>query len=253
MWVPSDEFHDAMTLDSTTITEPADAATLHDDASEPRPSVRRRLPRVPARDRVLIGAGVVGAMALGALGSTLFSGSPAPDRADPVEVTESVPSQPKPRLTAREYLGLGEGALKEGRLMEARGHLERGLAARPEDARLRAELCDRMADVSDRLGRADVAALYREQSAALMSGLDDAALASFALAEADLAAGDPRAARRKLHLLALGGSAGERPDPRVRAEAERRLARAYEAEYAASRTTPLNQIQSVTVFSEGGR
>ncbi len=246
-----------MTPDNTTIEQPADTESAADAAARPTPSVRQWISGVPTRDRGLVVIGGAVGLVLAAVVSWVFGGGETP--ADPVpqepvaEAEAPQVSPPQVGLTPGEYLALGRGAVKEGRLQQAREHLERGLEARPEDPMLRAELCATRSDVAERLGERGVAELYREKAAALMSGLDDASLSVFTAAEAELARGDFRAARRTLHALALSGGHGTVAAQGLRAEAQRRLARAYQAEFEASRGAPLDQIKNVAVFGEGVR
>jgi hypothetical protein len=85
-----------------------------------------------------------------------------------------------------------------------------------------------------------------------MSGLDGNALLVFQLADADLAAGEVRGARRRYHAIALGGGQAGGVVSHLRAEAERRLARTYEAEFKAPLKSELDQISDPVVFGRGG-
>lgn len=239
---------------TTTLEEKTDAEPETEVAQTPRRSLRERFLGLSRRDRNLMGAGVGVAVGMWVVASVLTGGDATTSQEPAVEsaTTRQPLQKPPAQLTPAEYLELGRGAVKEGRLTEARRHLERALASRPTDHRLRAELCRVMADVCHRMDQPDAAALYREEAASLMSGLDGTALVVFQLAEADLAAGNVRAARRRYHAIALGGGQAFGSDTRVREEAERRLAKAYEAEFKATREAPLDQMSDPVVFKERG-
>ena len=249
---------DDMATDTATIDEKQDTAIATDVTETPRRSLAAWVSMLSNRDRILMGAGGAGAVLAWVLVSTLTGGEPAPTTEPAPEIPTAFSPPPKadPQLTPGEYLDLAKGAVKEARLPDARRHLERALglgsSGPGSDASLRAELCRLMADVCHRTNQPHAAALYREQAASLMSGLDGTALAVFELAEADLAAGNVRAARRRYHAIALGGGQGGPSEAKLRGEAERRLARTYEAEFEASRQGELDRVFDPKVFDEGG-
>lgn len=218
--------------------------------------VVERVKSSSTRDRILMGVGFVGAIGVAVVVSTMLGGetSPAP-AVDPRPIGNPATrqlSKPQPRLTTKEYVDLGKGALKESRIAEARRHFESALSTRPVDRRVRAEICQLMADVCHRSGQHDASALYREEAATLLSGLSDTALAVFAIAESELAHGRVRAARRRFHAIALGGGQAGPVDPALRSEAERRLARTYEAEFMAMYGSTIDRIADPAVFVEKG-
>lgn len=239
---------------TTTLEETTDTARTSEAEKTPRRSMGERIAGLSGRDRVIIGAGVGIAAVTWILASVLTGGETPPMRelvADAPNPQQSLP-EPQAQLTPAEYMELGRGAIKDGRYLQARRHVEQGLASHPKDVGVRAELCRVMADILHRMGQPDAAALYREQAASFMSGLDGTEMLVFRLAEADLAAGNVRAARRRYHAIALGGGQAGGAHPRISTEAERRLARTYEAEFKARSKLALDQVSDPTVFDLGG-
>ncbi|MAG55216.1 MAG: hypothetical protein CMJ83_02890 [Planctomycetes bacterium] len=230
-----------MTQDTLTKrqTEQADAGA---DAAEADVASSSELTKIAAvvaflrNEWILIGAGTATAVLLWVgLGSSLTDAEPEPGPAStqPEVVT---PTEPKPaaptNLGASEYLDLGRAAMEDGRFSEAQRLLGDGLiAAEPRQRRLRADLCRAMAKACHHLGQMSAAALYRDQVAKHLSGLSDKGLAIFDLAAEDLQAGRARAARRRLHLIALGGGQMDAPEPELVLEAQRRLAQSFEVEF----------------------
>ena len=257
---------------SPTATE-TDDTELRDDAVEaeaPSEETTSRFARVVGwvrslspRDRLHVVSGVVSAVVVWVVTMMLTGGDPAPapepDPTAPLERGHAVPDGPRPlptppaTLTTEEYLKLGRGALAESRVEEARRHFEAALETGPTDRRVRAEICLCMADVCQRVEQVEAAVLYREEAAALLSGLSDSALAVFALAEAELAEGRVRAARRMFHAIALGGGQAGPVDVRLRSEAGRRLAKTYEAEFSTMHTSQMGQMSDPPVFVGSGR
>ena len=239
---------------TTTLEETVDIPETREGEATLRRSMRERIAGLSGRDRFLMGAGVGVAVVAWILGSVLTGGGASPAQESVTQASNSQPSPPEPQveLTPAEYLDLGRGAIKDGRLLHARRHIERALASHPTDRGVRAALCRMMADVCHRMGQPDAAELYREEAASFMSVLDGNALLVFQRAEADLAAGDVRGARRRYHAIALGGGQAGGGASHLRAEVDRRLARTYEAEFKAPRKSQLDQIFDPVLFGRGG-
>jgi len=186
-----------------------------------------------------------------------FSGWGTPEQTATPDVEEASPpseASVQPSLSGQEYLDLGRAALGATRIADAERLISAGLVvAESGQGRLRAELCRAMADVCNHRGETEVAAVYRNQAAELVSGLDATVLAVFSSVDDDVRAGRTRNARERLHQIALGGGPGEPGNPALVRECQRRLALTYEQEYLSGRVgRPLDRLPDPVLFEKVG-